>query len=127
MLDSLIGSWPGLALRHYPKLERLALDTQSSLLQAFINYGRKKFYNFQPWLQKTDLYPILVASKHNIPPANPSIHILTLFRKLDHSIIVHYFSISLKWSNLQKIISVNSKKLYRIGSRARAKKLFLQR
>jgi hypothetical protein len=32
------------------RLERLARNRHSSLLQKFINYGEKKFYNIGPWL-----------------------------------------------------------------------------
>ncbi len=33
----------GLTLNHYTRLDRLAMDKHLSLLQEFINYGRKKF------------------------------------------------------------------------------------
>jgi hypothetical protein len=39
--------WVGLGLtrKHSTRLERLAKEKDSNLLQRFINYGRKKFYN----------------------------------------------------------------------------------
>ncbi len=33
---------------HWTRLERLARDKHSSLLQKFVNYGQKKFYNIGP-------------------------------------------------------------------------------
>jgi hypothetical protein len=38
----------GLTCKHYTRLERLARDKHSSLLQKFVTYGRKKFYNIVP-------------------------------------------------------------------------------
>jgi hypothetical protein len=38
-----------LACKHYTRLERLAKDMDSSLLQKSVNYGRKKFYNIDTW------------------------------------------------------------------------------
>ena len=35
----------GLNHRHWPRLERLARDKHSSILQTFVIYGRKKLYN----------------------------------------------------------------------------------
>ncbi len=29
--------------------KKLGVDKHSSLLQIFVNYGRKKFYNIRPW------------------------------------------------------------------------------
>ncbi len=34
----------GLTGKHYTRLERLAIDKNTSLLRTFINYGRKKLY-----------------------------------------------------------------------------------
>jgi hypothetical protein len=41
--------------RHWTRLEKLALGKHSSLLQKFVNYGRKKFYNIGPrsWFGKS--------------------------------------------------------------------------
>jgi hypothetical protein len=38
----------GLTSKHWARLERLARDKHSSLLQKTVNYGRKKFYNIGP-------------------------------------------------------------------------------
>jgi hypothetical protein len=38
----------GLTLIHYIRLERPARGKHSSLLQAFVNYGRKEIYNIGP-------------------------------------------------------------------------------
>jgi len=35
----------GLARKHWNRLEKLARAEHSSLLQKFVTYGRKKFYN----------------------------------------------------------------------------------
>ncbi len=47
-------------------LERLAWDKHSSLLQTFVNYIRKKFYNIGPsallYLHYSDKYTLNVAS-----------------------------------------------------------------
>jgi hypothetical protein len=43
VLHSRLGSW-----LHKTSLERLARDKHSSLLQKFVNYGRKKFYRIVP-------------------------------------------------------------------------------
>ena len=40
---------PGLAHKQQTRLERLARDKHSCLLQKFVTYGRKKFYNIGPW------------------------------------------------------------------------------
>ncbi len=37
----------GLTNKHQSKLEKLAIDKHSSLLQKFVTYGRKKFYNVE--------------------------------------------------------------------------------
>ncbi len=42
------GQAPGLTHKHYNRLIRLVRDKHSSLLQIFVNYGRKKFYNIGP-------------------------------------------------------------------------------
>ncbi len=39
---------PGLIHKHYTRLERPARDKHSSLVQTFVNYGRKKFYKVGP-------------------------------------------------------------------------------
>ncbi len=41
-----IGS--GLTRKHIPRQEKLAMDNHSSLLQKFVYYGMKKFYNIDP-------------------------------------------------------------------------------
>ncbi len=46
--SSTLGYAPGLAHKHYTRLERLARDKQCSLLRKYINYGRKKFYRIGP-------------------------------------------------------------------------------
>jgi hypothetical protein len=45
---STLGQAPGLALKQLTRLERLAKSKHSSLLQKFITYGRKMFYNIGP-------------------------------------------------------------------------------
>jgi hypothetical protein len=49
-----VGSWP------YPqdctRLKRLAFDKHSNLLQTFVNYGRKKFYNIGPSTNRSICY-----------------------------------------------------------------------
>ncbi len=44
-----VGSW--LICKHYTILERLSRDEHSILLQKFVTYGYKKFYNIGPWAQ----------------------------------------------------------------------------
>jgi hypothetical protein len=44
-----LGLAPGITHKHYTRLERLAKDKRSSLLQIFLTYGYKKFYNIVPW------------------------------------------------------------------------------
>jgi hypothetical protein len=39
-----LGLAPGLSRKHQTRLKRLARNKRSSLLQTFVNYGRKKFY-----------------------------------------------------------------------------------
>jgi hypothetical protein len=39
---------PGLAHKHYIRMERLDRDKHSSLLQKFVNYKQKKVYNIGP-------------------------------------------------------------------------------
>jgi hypothetical protein len=46
--DASLGKSPGSPLNLFTRLERLARNKQSSLLQKFINDGRKKFYNIGP-------------------------------------------------------------------------------
>jgi hypothetical protein len=38
---------PGLSHKHYTRLEKLAGDKDSCLLQKFVNYRNKKFYNIR--------------------------------------------------------------------------------
>ncbi len=45
---STLGSAPGLTSKHKARLERLARDKRSSLLQKFVTYGRKQLYNIGP-------------------------------------------------------------------------------
>ncbi len=40
----------GLTCKHKPRLEMPAQDKQPSLLQTFVNYGRKMFHNIRPWM-----------------------------------------------------------------------------
>ncbi len=47
-MEHLKGALLGKASKHLTRLERLAKDKHSSLLQAFVNYDRKKFYNIGP-------------------------------------------------------------------------------
>ncbi len=42
---------PGLALKHWTRLEKLARDKHSSLLRKYLNYGRNKFYSTGPRCQ----------------------------------------------------------------------------
>ncbi len=42
----------GLTRKFQTRLERLARDKNSSLLQKSVNYGCKKFYRIGPWLKK---------------------------------------------------------------------------
>jgi hypothetical protein len=39
---------PGLARKHWTRLEKLARDKHSSLLRKSVNYGRNKFYSTGP-------------------------------------------------------------------------------
>ncbi len=48
----------GLTCKHYTRLEKFASDKHSSLLRKFVNYGRKKFYNIDPWSQSALLLGI---------------------------------------------------------------------
>jgi hypothetical protein len=41
----------GLTRKHLTRLGKIARDKRSSLLSKFINYGLKKFYNFDPRCQ----------------------------------------------------------------------------
>ncbi len=47
-MEHLKGASLGKASKHLTRLERLAKDKRSSLLQAFVNYVRKKIYNIEP-------------------------------------------------------------------------------
>ncbi len=40
---------PGKTHKHKTRMERLAKDKHSSLLQKFVTYGRKKFDRIGPW------------------------------------------------------------------------------
>jgi hypothetical protein len=42
-----LGLAPGLTLKHYTRLERLAREQHYRLLQKLLNYGHKKFYECQ--------------------------------------------------------------------------------
>jgi hypothetical protein len=42
----------GLTHKHQTRLERLARDNHSKLVQKFVNYGHKKFYRIGPWFEK---------------------------------------------------------------------------
>ncbi len=46
-------TWVGTSLtcKHLTRLERPARDIHSGLLRKFLNYGRKKFNNTDPWFQ----------------------------------------------------------------------------
>jgi hypothetical protein len=39
---------PGFTDKQYTRLERLAMDMHSSLIQKFVNYGRNFFFNIGP-------------------------------------------------------------------------------
>ncbi len=41
---------PGLTCKHQIRLESPARDKHSSLLDTFVNYVRKKFYNIGLWV-----------------------------------------------------------------------------
>ncbi len=45
---STLGQAPGLTPKRWARLERLAMDKRSSLLQKVVTYDRKKFYNIGP-------------------------------------------------------------------------------
>ncbi len=42
----------GLTHKHQTRLERLARDNHSKLIQKFVNYGHKKFYRIGSWFEK---------------------------------------------------------------------------
>jgi hypothetical protein len=44
-----LGQAPGLTHKHYTRLERLAKDKHSSIVQKPVKYGCKKFYSTGPW------------------------------------------------------------------------------
>ncbi len=48
----------GSARKYYTRLEKSAMGKRYNLLQTFLKYGRKKFYNIRPSLKKlvTDKY-----------------------------------------------------------------------
>jgi hypothetical protein len=48
---SAIGQAPGLIYKRWIRLESTATDRHSSLLQKFVNYGWKMFFNIWPWCQ----------------------------------------------------------------------------
>ncbi len=48
-----LGKALGLACKHYTRMEKLHRDKNSCLLQTFLNYGRKNFYNTGPWSNTT--------------------------------------------------------------------------
>jgi hypothetical protein len=43
---------PGLARKHWTRLEKLARDKHSGLFRKSVNYGRNKFYSTGPWVAK---------------------------------------------------------------------------
>ncbi len=45
---SLLGQTSGLTHKHWPMLERPAMDKHFSLLRTLVNYERKKVCNFGP-------------------------------------------------------------------------------
>jgi hypothetical protein len=51
-----LGWPPGLTHRYYIWLEKLAIDKHSSLLQKFVNYGQKGFYNMGPGCQSNKTF-----------------------------------------------------------------------
>ncbi len=60
---STLGLAPGLALKQYTRLERLARDKHPGLLQKFVSYGRKKFYNIGLWsFERSFLTPNLTET-----------------------------------------------------------------
>jgi hypothetical protein len=54
---------PGLAHKQLTRLERLAKDEHSSLLQNFVTYSHKKFYNIVPLINLPDKLFYYVRSK----------------------------------------------------------------
>jgi hypothetical protein len=74
--DSVLGT-PSLTPKHKTRLERLARGKHSSLLQTFINYGREKCYNIDPW-------SLLFSTTPPLPPPTPSppLRIVVLFLTL---------------------------------------------
>jgi hypothetical protein len=65
----------GLTLKSLTWLERLARDKHSSLLQAFLNYGHKKFSNidnrnpfYEEFLKRYENDPGVEAVEFNIAP-----------------------------------------------------------
>jgi hypothetical protein len=56
---SCLGYSPGLTHKYLTRLEKLARDKHSSLLQKSVNYDHKKFYNIGPWKYFYLPYPLL--------------------------------------------------------------------
>ncbi len=48
---STLGETPGFTHKHQTRLEKLARDKYTTLLQTFINYGQKSFITFGPGSQ----------------------------------------------------------------------------
>jgi hypothetical protein len=86
--------------RHQTRLERLAMPKHYSLLQKYVNYDCKKFYNIETQVQ---CYKTFYHS--NLPPFH------------GHTIILCYKTLS-KYSKYH-IMAVNNpdKKFYNIGPR----------
>jgi hypothetical protein len=52
-------------LHLYKDMPYLARDKHSSLLQTFVNYRRKKFYNIGPWVNVIKLFTALITNVCN--------------------------------------------------------------
>ncbi len=78
----------GLSHKHKARMKRLVSEKCSGLLQTFVNYARKMFYNIGPGSQ----------SHKNIFGVN----LFTLYHKLDLFKAMQQISLMLiKWFNLQ--------------------------
>jgi hypothetical protein len=60
----------GLTPEHWAKLERPAGDKRSNLLQTFVNYCPKKFYNIGPWwpFRDFDEFRLFYPTPTSMPP-----------------------------------------------------------
>ncbi len=62
---STLGQAPGFAHKQYTRLERLVGEKHSSLLQKFVSYGRKKFYNTGPRWRRWQRSSFKIRRKHS--------------------------------------------------------------